>query len=189
MWSRIFFFLAISSWAAAQAKAPAAASVDNDFIHQQFSSTCNLEPQWAPLTADLNGDGVEDLVVVARCKNPLIEQDDKNYRVIDPLDSFYGYGNTKITTAFGQDDPRLRGICLLIVHGSGPEAWRSATPGAKFVIINIAVKTVAVKKMRISKKRTTTAIYLEEQTGDEMTSAIFWDGKKYRYDQLGSGME
>ena len=189
MWSRIFFFLVISSWAAAQSKAPALASVNNDFIHQQFSSTCNLEPQWAPLAADLNGDGVEDLVVVARCKNPLIEQDDKNYRVIDPLDSFYGYGNTKITTAFGQDDPRLRGICLLIIHGSGPEAWRSASPEAKFVILNIAVKTVTVKKMKISKKRTTTAIYLEEQTGDEMTSAIFWDGKKYRYDQLGSGME
>jgi hypothetical protein len=188
MWSRIGFVLLISSWAAAQAKAPAA-TVDNDFIHQQFSSTCNLEPQWAPLTADLNGDGVEDLVVVARCKNPLIEQDDKNYRVIDPLDSFYGYGNTKITTAFGQDDPRLRGICLLVIHGSGPEAWRSATPEAKFVIINLAVKTITVKKMKISKKRSTTAIYVEEETGDDMTSAIFWDGKKYRYDPLGSSME
>ena len=188
MWSRIFALLLISSSAAALVKVPAV-SVDNDFIHQQFSSTCNLEPQWAPLTADLNGDGVEDLVAVARCKNPLIEQDDKNYHVIDPLDSFYGYGNTKITTAFGQEDPRLHGICLLIIHGSGPEAWRSATPGAKFVIINIAVKTVTLKKMKISKKRTTTAIYLEEQTGDEMTSAIFWDGKKYRYDPLGSGME
>jgi len=189
MWSRIFVFLLISSGAVAQAKAPAPVAVDNDFTHQQFSSTCNLEPQWAPQAADLNGDGIEDLVAVARCKNPLIEQDDKNYRVIDPLDSFYGYGNTKITTAFGQDDPRLHGICLLIIHGSGREAWRSATPEAKFVIINIAVKTVAVKKMKISKKRTTTAIYLEEETGDEMTSAIFWDGKKYRYDQLGSGME
>ena len=189
MWSRIFFLLLISSCASALVKAPAPATVDNDFIHQQFSSTCDLEPQWAPMTADLNGDGVEDLVVVARCKNPLIEQDDKNYRVIDPLDSFYGYGNTKITTAFGQDDPRLRGICLLIIHGSGPEAWRAAAPEAKFVIINIAVKTVVVRKMKISKKRSATAIYIEEETGDEMTSAIFWDGKKYRYDPLGSAME
>lgn len=186
---RILFLLLISSWAVAQAKPAAPVAVDNDFIHQQFSSTCNLEPQSAPLTADLNGDGIEDLVVVARCKNPLIEQDDKNYRVIDPMDSFWGYGNTKITTAFGQDDPRLRGICLLIIHGSGPEAWRSATPEAKFVVINIAVKAVSVRKMKISRKRTATAIYIEEETGDEMTSAIFWDGKKYRYDPLGSSME
>src|SRR5215471_14733527 len=189
MWSRIFACLLIASAAVAQSTASASQRIDNDFVHQQFGESCNVETEWPPLTADLNGDGVEDLVFVARCKNPLIDQDEKNYRVIDPLDSFYGYGNTKITTAFGQDDPRLHGICLLIIHGSGREAWRSATPEAKFVIINIAVKTIAVKKMKISKKRTTTAIYLEEETGDEMTSAIFWDGKKYRYDQLGSGME
>jgi hypothetical protein len=57
------------------------------------------------------------------------------------------------------------------------------------VIINLAVKTITVKKMKINKKRTTTAIYVEEATGDQMTSAISWDGKKYRYDPLGSSME
>jgi hypothetical protein len=189
MWFRIFLLLLLSLTAAAQTNPPAPSPVDNDFIHRQFSSTCNLDQQWAPLTADMNGDGVEDLVVVARCKNPLIEQDDKNYRVIDPLDSFYGYGNTKITTGFGQEDPRLRGICLLVIHGSGPEAWRSETPQAKFVIINLAVKSVTLKRMKISRKRSTIAIYVEEDTGDQMTSAIFWDGKKYRYDPLGSSME
>ena len=184
---RIAFFLLLSSLAAGQTAATPA--VDNDFIHQQFSDSCSLEPKWAPMTGDLNGDGIEDIVIVARCKNPLIEQDDKNYRVIDPLDSFYGYGNTKITSSFGQEDPRLRGVCLLVIHGSGKDAWRSATPEAKFVIINLAVKTVTVKKMKISKKKSTPAIYVEEASGDQMTSAIFWDGKKYRYDPLGSSME
>jgi hypothetical protein len=33
------------------------------------------------------------------------------------------------------------------------------------------------------------AVYIEEATGDEMTAAIFWDGKKYKYEPLGSGME
>lgn len=189
MWSRILFVIAVSSFAAAQPNATTSPAVDNNFIHQQFGLSCNLESQWTPLTADLNGDGIEDLVVVARCKNPFIEQDEKNFKVIDPLDSFYGYGNTKITSAFGQEDPRLRGICLLVIHGAGTEAWRSDNPQAKFVIINIAVKTVTVKKMKISKKRSTNAIYVEEQTGDDMTSALFWDGKKYRYDPLGSSME
>jgi hypothetical protein len=188
MWSRVFLFLLLSCAAVGQA-APSALKIDNDFVHQQFGDSCKVETQWQPLTADLNGDGIEDLVFVARCKNPLIDQDEKNYRVIDPMDSFYGYGNTKITTGFGQEDPRLRGICLLVIHGEGTEAWRSPTPQAKFVIINIAVKTITVKRMRISKKRTTTAIYVEEATGDQMTSAIFWDGKKYRYDPLGSSME
>jgi hypothetical protein len=163
--------------------------IDNDFVHQQFADSCNLDSRWPAMTADLNGDGIEDLVFVARCKNPLIDQDEKNYRVIDPMDSFYGYGNTKITTSMGQEDPRLRGLCLMVIHGAGTEAWRSSTPQAKFVIINIAVKTVTLKRMRVSKKRAATAIYLEEATGDEMTSAIFWDGKKYRYNPLGSSME
>lgn len=164
-------------------------AIDNDFVHKQFSDTCTLTPQWPPMTADLNGDGVEDVVIVARCKNPLIDQGENNYKVVDPLDSFYGYGDPKITTGFAPDDPKVRGIALLIIHGSGPDAWRSPTPLAKFVIINIAVKTIAVKRMKITKKKTTTAIYVEEAGEDKMTSAIFWDGHKYRYEPLGSSME
>jgi len=141
------------------------------------------------MIGDMNGDGIEDIVIVAHCKNALIDQDEKNYQVIDPLDAFYGYGNPRITTGFAPDDPKLRGIALLVIHGSGADAWRSATPQAKFVIINLAVKTITVKKMKISKKRTATAIYVEEAGADQMTSAIFWDGKKYRYDPLGSSME
>jgi hypothetical protein len=89
----------------------------------------------------------------------------------------------------GPDDPKLRGIDVLVIHGSGPEGWRSATPQAKFVIINVAVKRITVKKMRVKKKKTTTAIYVEEAGADQMTSVLFWDGKKYRYEPLGSSME
>jgi len=188
MWSRIFVFLLISSAAMAQA-VPSIPKIDNDFVHQQFGDSCNLEAGWPPLTGDLNGDGIQDLAFVARCKNPLIDQDEKNYQVIDPMDDFYGYGNTTITSSMGQLDPRLKGICILVIHGAGTDAWHSATPGPKYVIINLAVKTFGLRKMRITKKKSATAIYVEEATGDEMTSAIFWDGKKYRYAPLGSGME
>ena len=141
------------------------------------------------MKADLNGDGIEDIVIVARCKNPLIDQSEKNYRVIDPMDSFFGYGNPAITTSFAPDDPKLRGVALLVIHGSGTNAWRAETPLAKFVIINLSVKRLAVKKMKVSRKKSATAIYVEEAGGDQMTSAIFWNGKKYRYQPLGSSME
>lgn len=163
--------------------------LDDNFVHQQFSDTCSLVAEWQPIVADLNNDGVDDIVMVARCKNPLVDQGDKNYRVIDPMDSFYGYGNPRITTGFAPDDPKLRGICLLIIHGAGPDAWHSSTPLAKFAIINIPIKTVTVKRMKMGRKKFVSAIYIEEAGGDEMTSAIVWDGHKYRYDPLGSSME
>jgi hypothetical protein len=170
---------------AAQTPAPP----DNDFVHQQFGDSCSLDPQWKPITGDLNADGVEDIVMVARCTNPVIDQDEKDFKVIDPMNSFYGYGNPKVTSGFGQTDPRLKGVSLLIIHGAGAEAWRSATPQAKFVVINIAVKTIAVKKMKINKKKSTAAIYVQEAAADQMNSAIYWDGKKYRYEPMGSSME
>ena len=188
MGCRLVFFLLFSGFAAAQVSGPA---IDDNFVHKQFGDSCTLESKWAPMTGDLNSDGVEDLVMVARCKNPMIDQDEKNFHVVDPMNTFFGYGNPKITSGsgFGQDDPKLKGICVLIIHGAGAEAWRSATPQAKFLIINIAVKTITVKKMRVTRKKVAPAIYIEEATGDQVTSAIFWDGKKYRYTPIGSSME
>src|SRR6266404_5359011 len=136
---------------------PSASAVDNDFVQKQFGSTCTLMPGPPQLKADMDGDGIEDLVVAARCTNALV-------------------------------DPATRGLVLLVIHGAGPEAWRAATPKAKFVIINLPFKQVAVKKLTV-KKKNVMAIYAEETGGDHMTSATFWDGKKYRYQPIGSSME
>src|SRR5437764_12551205 len=98
--------------------------------------------------------------MVARCTNPLVDQDEKNCKVIDPMNTFYGYGNTKITSGFGQQDPRLKGISILVVHGAGADAWRSTTAQAKFVIINVAVNTSPSNQVTLSRKNSATAIYL-----------------------------
>jgi hypothetical protein len=181
--------LALTSIALAQQTPPPSTSaVDDDFIHKQFGSTCKLMPGPPQLKADLDGDGIEDLVVAGHCTNPLVDQAEDNFTVIDPYNAFYGYGNTKITTQFASEDPATRGLVLLVIHGAGPEAWRAAAPKAKFVIINLPFKQIAVKKLSV-KKKTVMAIYAEEMGGDRMTSATFWDGKKYRYQPIGSSME
>ncbi len=162
--------------------------MDDDFIQKQFGSTCKLMPGPPQLKADLDGDGIEDLVVAGHCSNPLVDQSEDNFTVIDPYNTFYGYGDTKITTQFASEDPATRGLVLLVIHGVGPEAWRADKPKAKFVIINLPFKQIAVKKLTV-KKKTVMAIYAEETGGDRMTSATFWDGKKYRYQPIGSGME
>jgi len=172
---------------AQQAKPSASAPVDDDFIQKQFGSTCKLMAGPPQLKADLDGDGVEDLVVAARCTNPMADQAEDNFTVVDPYNSFFGYGNTKITSQFASEDPAMRGLVLLVIHGTGEEAWRAATPKAKFVIMNLPFKQIAVKKFKVRKK-SVMAIYAEETGADRMTSATFWDGKKYRYQPIGSSM-
>ena len=185
----ILVWIALSFLAVAQqAPPPSTPAVDDDFIHKQFGSTCKLMPGPPQLMADLDGDGIEDLVVAGHCTNPLADQAEDNFTVIDPYNTFFGYGDTKITTQFASEDPATRGLVLLVIHGSGPEAWRAATPKAKFVIVNLPFKQIAVKKMML-KKKAVMAIYAEETGGDRTTSAVFWDGKKYKYRPMGSSLE
>jgi hypothetical protein len=185
----ILVSITLSASSPAQQTSPASSSlVDDAFIQKQFGSTCKLMPGPPQLKADLDGDGIEDLVVAGHCTNPLTDQAEDNFTVIDPYNQFYGYGDTKITTQFASEDPAVRGLVLLVIHGAGPEAWRADKPKAKFVIINLPFKQITVKKLSV-KKKTVMAIYAEETGGDHMTSTIFWDGKKYRYQPIGSGME
>ncbi|MBV9573101.1 MAG: hypothetical protein JOY93_03535 [Acidobacteriales bacterium] len=161
--------------------------VDNNFVQREFGPSCSLLGN-APMTGDLDGDGVEDIVMVAHCKSPFADQAENNFSVIDPYYTFYGYGDPKVNSAFSSEIPELRGIAILIIHGSGADAWRSAKPKAKFLVINMPVKQIALKKMML-KKKAVTAIYTEEAGVDDMTSALFWDGKKYKYMPFGSSME
>ncbi len=163
-------------------------AVDNDFVQKQFGSTCSLIGL-QPLTADLDGDGIEDIVIPARCTNPMMDQAEENFVVVDPYNSFFGYGNPKVTTQFASEDPGRRGYTLLVIHGAGTEAWRSETPKAKFLIVNLPFKQIMVKKMAIKKKKPIMGIFSEETGGDQATSVIFWDGKHYKYQPLGSSME
>ncbi len=77
---------------------------------------------------------------------------------------------------------------VLIIHGSGPEGWRSATPKAKFVIVNLPYKAISVRKMRLRKK-SIDAVYVEEAGNTGESSALFFDGRKFKYVPMGGDME
>jgi len=172
----------------APAKYPAPA-VTNEYIHKEFGDNCSLLAGPPQFVGDLDGDGVEDLVVAGRCKNPMADQAEYGFRVADPYDSFLGFGDVKVTSTFASDEPERKGVCLLVVQGVGPEAWRSAKPKTKFVFINLPFKTLTVKKLAL-KKRVVLGIYMEEQgEGEATSSVVFWDGKRYRYQILGADME
>jgi hypothetical protein len=170
------------------AKAPVPA-VTNDYIHREFGDNCSLLEGSAQFVGDLDGDGIDDLVVAARCKNPMADSGEYGFLVSDPYDAYFGYGNVKVTSGFISEDPERKGVVLLIVHGVGPEAWRSDKPKPKFLLINLSFNTLAVKRLSL-KKRTVLGVYMEEQAeGEQMSSVVFWDGKKYRFQMLGTDLE
>jgi hypothetical protein len=142
------------------------------------------------MVADLNGDGIDDIVIAANCTKPLIDAAEHAYRVLDPYNSFFGYGDPKVTTGFASADPLHRAYSVLIIHGAGTQAWRTDSPKAKFLIVNLPYKDITVKKVGLKKKKKAImAIYVEESGGDEMTSVVAWDGRKYKYQPLGSSLE
>jgi hypothetical protein len=165
-----------------------AQKIDNDFVQRTFGKDFTIVPEVGGMVGDMDGDGVEDAVIAARCKNPLLDEAEHNYAVIDPYYTFFGYGDPKVTMSFVEDSPMKRGLVVLIIHGAGPEAWRSATPKAKYVVINLPYRTISVRKMKL-KKKTIQAIYAEEGNELSETSALFFDGKNYKYVPMGSSME
>jgi hypothetical protein len=162
--------------------------IDNDFVQAQFGNQFTLLPEVGAMFGDLDGDGVEDAVIAARCKNPLLDEAEHNYTVLDPYYTFYGYGDPKLTTTFREGDPTRQGLVVLIIHGTGTEGWRSATPKSKFVIVNLPYRAVSVRKMKLAKK-TVEAVYIEEKGELGTSSALFFDGKKYKYVPMGASMQ
>jgi len=172
----------------AHAKAPSPAVTD-EYVHKEFGDNCSLLAGPPQFVGDLDGDGVDDLVVAGRCKNPMADQAEYGFLVADPYNSFLGFGDVKVTSTFASDAPERKGVCLLVVHGVGPQAWRSDKPKSKFVLINLPFKTLTVKRLAL-KKKTVLGVYMEEQgEGEATSSVVFWDGKKYRYQILGADLE
>ena len=161
-------------------------NVDEAFIHKQFGEDFALVPNSTPYVRDIDGDGIDDLVILARSKKPLLDAAEHNYHVVDPYYSFYGYGDPKLTATFGSEDLMEKNLVVLVIHGAGEQAWRSDTPKAKFVIINLPLKRIMVKRLQL-RKRQVNAIFAVEADASAGDSVVFWDGKQYKYQPIGTG--
>ena len=127
MWSRILLLFVIASVlpGMTQEAASPVPPIDNDFVQKQFGSEFTLASSIAPVSGDFDGDGVPDLVFVTHTKNPLIDEAEHKYKVLDPYDDFFGIGDPKITSHFGSEDPDRRGLVLCIVHGADADAMHT----------------------------------------------------------------
>jgi hypothetical protein len=118
----------------------------------------------------------------------MLDQGEHNYMVMDPFNDFFGYGDPRMTTTFSEGDPTNRGLVMLVIAGAGKDAWHSATPKAKFVLVNLPYKTITVRKMH-TRKKNIEAIYIEEAGEMGNSSALYFDGKKFRYVPMGGDMQ
>lgn len=174
---------------AQEAKATAAASGAPDeaavrkIIHDQFGKGYKELAGFAPIVADFDGDGVPDLAVAAKAVNPLLNEVEYNYKVIDPYHSFFGYGNVKVMMEFNADDPRQSGHVILIVHGAADGGWKAEHPKAKFVVVNLPYTKLSLSHVLLHKKPIG-AVAAEEP--DKVTSVVYWNGKKYKYEPMGA---
>ncbi|HZQ91560.1 MAG TPA: hypothetical protein VFA60_07190 [Terriglobales bacterium] len=130
-------------------------------------------PTTVLLTGDLDGDGAEDAVILVSAKNPLAGQQDYKYKVIDPYDAYYGWGNPKETQQFASSDPD-RARTLVVIHN-----WRAAEAKAKFVIINLPFDRLTLAQVVIKKKP---RVVINADEAGLMISSVYWDGKKYKYE-------
>ncbi len=166
--------VAVSALAAAAAQQAPAPSLDAQQIcAREFGEQFKLDPKFAPLTVDLDGDGQEDLVLVATSKNPLSGEFEFHYRAIDPYDAYFGWGNPKETVTFSATNAGVTRY-VLVVHN-----WRA--PKAKFVIINLPFDSLSTGRVAIKKKKgAVNSIHAVEVGG--LASDVYWDGKKYKWD-------
>jgi hypothetical protein len=149
-------------------------------VKQQFGDTFTLPAKFpTPLiTADFDGDGVEDVAIVANSKDPMPDSYAFKYDVADPYHAYFGFGNPKYTASFSADPEHMHHV--LVIFGNGKEAWHAATPKAKFVLINVPFDTLEVGRLLISKKKPPVFVIkaIESQV---MDSAVWWEAKKKRW--------
>ena len=178
---RVLLFLAAFS-AAQSPPAPMDAKQQlSALVERQFGHTFTPTDKFPTpvITADFDGDGVEDIAIVADSKDPLPDSYQYKYEVADPYNAFFGFGDPRQTVGMGHLDPR-QNHALLVIFGAGSEGWRAATPKAKFVLINVPFDTISVGRMLVKKNKPPIFVIkaLESQI---MDSAVFWDLKKKRW--------
>jgi hypothetical protein len=154
-----------------------------EYITAQFGASFVYLDKFPVITGDLDGDGTEDAIFVTSNKeNAMLDEEQYHYKVIDPYDEYFGWGDPRVTSTFNAHDPSAIKF-VLIVHD-----WRSSGPKTKLVVINLPFEKIRLTRVPTkNKKRKVAPALLAEDLGG-LKSAIYWDGKKYKWTSM-DGMD
>ena len=154
------------------------------YIEREFGPGYLLETKMPVLLGDLDGDGLEDAVFIVKGGNPLVGAGAFNYTVLDPYDGYWSFGDPTLTAHISQTDPGPH-YHILIAHD-----WRGEKAKAKFVFINLPFKQIALTPTRLQtgvfKKNKKVVAAISTIETDGQTGAVFWNGRTYKFVQLGN---
>lgn len=174
----------LAGFAVAQQPQTGAAPLDKNaltvLVKQQFGATFSLPEKFpTPLiTADFDGDGIEDVAIVADSKEPIPDSFNFKYQIGDPYNSYFGLGDPNISSTFSTGERTQHSI--LVIFGAGPEGWRSATPKAKFVLINIPFDNITTGRIMVKKNKAPVFV-IRVVESEIMDSNVFWDAKRKKW--------
>jgi hypothetical protein len=180
----LFCSMTFSGLATAAQTAPAEmAAADPEMVKlvaREFGPDFTIDTSSPVIVGDFDGDGVEDMALVVAGKNPLTAAVEFGFKVIDPYNGFFGYGDPKVTMTFGTDTGKPRFV--LVVH-----SWQASPAKAKFVIVNLPFDHIEITHtyLKVKKKKIMIAAISAQEAGG-LTSRVYWDGKKYKWEVTGS---
>jgi hypothetical protein len=156
------------------------------YIAREFGPGFVLAPNMPVLLGDLDGDGLEDAIFIVTGGNPMIGAGAFSYTVLDPYDGYWSFSDPTLNMHIGQTDPGPH-YYVLVAHD-----WRGEKAKAKFVFINLPFKQISLtpttlntsRFKRSKDKKIVAAIATIESDGQ--TGAVFWDGRTYKFVQLGN---
>lgn len=135
------------------------------FAAAEFGAGCKLDRAFAPLYGDLDGDGLEDVVLVAKCTSVLAGEKGFGYKVVDPYDAYYGNGDPTITTQFTLHfDGSARNLLIVFDWRHETPAKKPLKPPTKFIIINLPFEKLNVIDFRSKKMQYQTIETIDRTT-------------------------
>jgi hypothetical protein len=175
--------LAQSAGAAAPQPAPSTLPDPVAYVAAQFGSSFKLDAKVPPLFGDLDGDGREDLVLVATSPTPLLSQEKYRYKVADPYDAYFGTGDPKITAQFNLHFDGSGRMLLIVLNWRQPPDPKHIT---KFVLINTPFERIMLADLRLKKKNLQA---IEAVDRSSLHALVFWDGHRWRWSAQGMDVD